>query len=147
MSGSQKALKVISIIIIVLAIVSIVFGIGYAALVFNEPQLLNSSIEVQGESYGMATTAVIVAGFSIVSGVFDLIIGCLGLRGAKSPAKIGAFYVLAWIGLILEGIELILSLVSFSSGTADLSTVTSSVISVAIVAVCVYLAHDIKKQA
>lgn len=64
----------------------------------------------------------------------------LGLRGAKNPRKVGPFFVLCIIGLVLGLVGLGMSL---AQGTFDLW----SLVSVVIVAVCLYLSAQVKKQA
>ncbi|MEF9876542.1 MAG: hypothetical protein RR772_06505, partial [Gordonibacter sp.] len=68
------------------------------------------------------------------------IIGFLGLRGAKNPRKVGPFFVLCIIGLVLGLIGLGMSL---AQGSFD----PSSLVNVAIMAVCLYLASKVKQQA
>ena len=79
-------------------------------------------------------------GGTIVGGIVDLVIGLLGLRGAKNPRKVGPFFVLCIIGLVLGLVGLGMSL---AQGTFDLW----SLVSVVIVAVCLYLSAQVKKQA
>lgn len=139
MSGSQKALKIISIILIVWAIILLVFG----ALLTGGSQLPGMSaetIDVQGTAIDMSSMSLIMGIGMIVSGVMYLIISLLGLRGAKNPAKIGAFFVLCIIGLVLN----VLSLISLiAQGQFN----WTYLVSVALIVVCTYLAFQIKKQA
>ena len=75
--------------------------------------------------------AAALGGGTIVGGIVDLVIGLLGLRGAKNPRKVGPFFVLCIIGLVLGLVGLGMSL---AQGTFDLW----SLVSVVIVAVCLY---------
>ena len=72
--------------------------------------------------------------------VYELADRLLGLRGAKNPRKVGPFFVLCIIGLVLGLVGLGMSL---AQGTFDLW----SLVSVVIVAVCLYLSAQVKKQA
>ncbi len=89
-SGSQKALRVISIVLVVFAVISIVLGLAFLALIAaglgtdavnamdpNDPDL------VAGIAVGLVLGVVLVG-----SGVVDLVVGALGLRGARDPRKV-----------------------------------------------------------
>ena len=103
-SGSQKALRVISIVLVVFAVISIVLGLAFLALIAaglgtdavnamdpNDPDL------VAGIAVGLVLGVVLVG-----SGVVDLVVGALGLRGARDPRKVKPFFVLCVIGLAIE---------------------------------------------
>ncbi|MEG0016307.1 MAG: hypothetical protein RRZ85_01180 [Gordonibacter sp.] len=139
MSGSQKALKVVSIITIVFAVFLVLFGALMAAGVAL-PGATTDTIEADGVSVSVATAAIAFAIPFIVGGILNLIIGFLGLRGAKNPRKVGPFFVLCIIGLVLGLIGLGMSL---AQGSFD----PSSLVNVAIMAVCLYLASKVKQQA
>lgn len=147
MSGYQKALKVIAIIEIVIAVLCIGLGILFFAAVGSGDPALSDTVDIEGQAYSFGAVGVIGGGFMIVIGIFELITGILGVRGANNPSKIGPFYVLAGFCLGLSIVELILAFVSLAQGTADGSTVSSGIFSVVINAVCVWLAAKIKKQA
>lgn len=146
MSGSQKALKIISILVIVFAVLAILLGAVFFAAM-TDPSFTSTTTDIEGTMWTGGEMAAVVGGFLVIAGVVDLIVGILGLRGAKNPAKIGAFYVIAWIGLVINAIELILTFVSMAQGTADASTLTSSFINLAFMVVCVWLARNIKQAA
>ncbi|MFQ8869274.1 MAG: hypothetical protein ACLR67_13380, partial [Eggerthella lenta] len=95
---SQKALKVISIIMIVFAALTLLLGIGGI--------VTGGALGILGAGSGDAGSAALVGGVAAVAGfvillggAINLAIGIFGLRGANDPRKIGAFYVLAIIGL------------------------------------------------
>ena len=137
MSGSQKALKVISIITIVYAVVLLVLGIFMAA---GGSLLSGETIDVDGTAASASIVAAVLGVTLVIGGVVDLVIGLLGLRGAKNPRKVGPFFVLCISGLVLGLVGLGMSL---AQGTFDLW----SLVSVVIVAVCLYLSAQVKKQA
>lgn len=99
MSGARKALKVISIIMIVMAVLNAAAGLmavfGASFVVGQE----FASIDDIRVDVGAALQAVGV--MAVVSGVVSVLVGILGVRGANNPAKIGPFKVLACIGLVL----------------------------------------------
>ena len=137
MSGSQKALKVVSVLLIIYAVVMMAFGIF---LVAGGSFLAGETIDVNGTAEAANVMAAALGGGTIVGGIVDLVIGLLGLRGAKNPRKVGPFFVLCIIGLVLGLVGLGMSL---AQGTFDLW----SLVSVVIVAVCLYLSAQVKKQA
>ena len=137
MSGSQKALKVVSVLLIIYAVVMTAFGIF---LVADGSFLAGETIDVNGTAEAANVMAAALGGGTIVGGIVDLVIGLLGLRGAKNPRKVGPFFVLCIIGLVLGLVGLGMSL---AQGTFDLW----SLVSVVIVAVCLYLSAQVKKQA
>lgn len=137
MSGSQKALKVVSILLIIYAVVMAVFGIFMVA---TGSLLSGETINVDGTAQAANVMAAALGGGMIVGGVIDLIIGLLGLRGAKNPRKVGPFFVLCIIGLVL-------GLVSLGMSIAQGSFNPWSLVSLVIIVVCLYLSSQVKKQA
>lgn len=139
MSGSQKALKVISILLLVWGILMLLLGVFLAAG-SQVPGMSAESMDVNGTTMNMATAAIGIGVGTIVAGVVYVVIALLGLRGAKNPRKAGAFFVLCIIGLVL-------SLISLGMGIAQGTFQWQSLIGVLIIAVCTYLASAVKKQA
>lgn len=139
MSGSQKALKVISIVMIVWSILIILLG-AFMAAGSAVPGLSAETIDMGNGDVSMSTAALTFGVGTIVGGVIDLVIGLLGLRGAKHAHKIGLFFVLCVIGLILGIVGLVLDIMNGAVPWTD-------VVSVVIVIVCTALASSIKKQA
>lgn len=144
MTGSQKALKVISIIVIILAVLCVLAG---AALLI--PNLAYVSADFPNvEGADRATVAagaalmLVISGVLIVSGVIDLIVGILGLRGAKDPKKIGGFFAIAVIGLIIATINLAITL--FSGQQLDFSTLSAPIAQLVVMLICVILANNVR---
>lgn len=138
-SGSQKALKIISIILVVWSILVIALG-AFLAAGSAVPGMSAETIDMGGEVTDMATAALAFGIGTAIGGVINLVIGLLGLRGAKNPHKIGLFFVLCIVGLVLGVVGIVMD---FMQGSFQ----WTSLVSVVIVAVCTYLAHSIKKQA
>lgn len=131
-SASQTALKILSIIFIVLNLVFVVAGALILAGALSIP-------DEMGASFGGALGIM-----AITWGVIGLIIGLLGVRGANNPAKIGAFWVLCILGIVLYVIEIGLDIFGgTASGSASLS---SDVLTLAFIVVMFVLATRIKKQ-
>ena len=126
---SQKALKVISIIMIVFAALTLLLGIGGI---------------VTGGALGILGAGIGDAGFVILlGGAINLAIGIFGLRGANDPRKIGAFYALAIIGLAFAVLS---ALGTFFGGSADGGDIASALFGLVLPLVCVLLAYNIKKE-
>ncbi len=140
-SSSQKALKVISIIMIVFAALAIVGGLvvtaGGGLLGVEGVNTADDDVTLTG---GLA---MVLGLMFLVGGIVDLIIGIFGLRGANNPKKIGVFFVLAIIGVVFAAISALMTLMG---GTIDASTIISELISLALPIVCVILANNIKKE-
>ncbi|MEG0216816.1 MAG: hypothetical protein RR655_00640 [Raoultibacter sp.] len=138
-STSQKALKVVSIIMIVFAICEIVAGIVIAAT--------GGAIFGFGEVTGDFSKEVVFAGammagiIFVIVGAVEGIIGFLGLRGANNPQKIKAFFILAVIGTIIAFVSGISNTVGGAGNTLmiDLTGVVLPLIGA-------ILAYKIKKE-
>ena len=143
MTGSQKAIKIVSIIVIVISILSILAGLascvgGFAGVAASEGAS-QSDQEMLALGAGLLF---VLGGTAIIGGLVDLVVGLLGLRGAKNPDKIMPFFVIAIIGLVFA----ILNLIGcFTSGQLDVSTIVSTVVQLVLMALCVYLANNVRK--
>ncbi len=139
---SQKALKVLSIIMIVFAALAILMSL--AAIIGG------GAIGVMGAGSAEGSSAALVGGFAMILGFvllfaacFDLVVGIFGVRGANNPSKIGVFFVLAIIDLIISVIS---ALMTFFGGSADMTEIISTIVGVIIPCVFVLLANNIKKE-
>ena len=168
-SGSQVALKVISIIQIVIAILGIILSLVLIASgplvgsLANDPEVVSNVSGVVSESgvdmqisgqegiFLFSGFVMILGVIALIGSVFDLIVGILGVRGANNPAKIGPFFVFAIIGLILAIGQVIFSIVGLVSADAATSasassTIWSSIIQFGLMIVIVALANNIRHQ-
>ena len=127
---SQKALKVISIIMIVFAALTLLLGIGGI--------VTGGALGILGAGIGDAGSAALVGGVAAVAGFV-----IFGLRGANDPRKIGAFYALAIIGLAFAVLS---ALGTFFGGSADGGDIASALFGLVLPLVCVLLAYNIKKE-
>lgn len=139
MSGSQKALKVISVIMIAWAIFVILLGV-FLAVGSAVPGMSAESIDMGDGVVDMSTAALALGLGTVIGGIVNLVIGLLGLRGAKNSRKIGAFFIMCIIGLVLGIVGLVLDIMNGALQWSD-------IVSVLIVVVCTGLAQSIKKQA
>lgn len=124
--ASHKGLKVVSILLIVLAVISIIAGLVGT---FGGGWVLGSADIGAGATGDMtltedeATGILYLTAFAmvmLVSGIIDLVIGLLGLRASKNPAKTTAFLVLCVIGLLATVIGVIEGIVGGSFTVAQL---------------------------
>lgn len=134
-TGSQTALKVLSIIGIVvgaiIAVLGIVLAVGANGIAMSQAGSSDAGVAVQGTLGGVVL---------IVAGAFNVVIGAFGVRGANDPSKIGVFWMLCIIGIVFNAIGLILK--ATGSGIS-----ASSLIGTLFVVVLFILANNIKKQA
>ena len=138
MSGAQRALKIISIVLIVLAVITLGFGL-FLALGSFMPGIADETFSYQGETVNMQLMAIVMGVTVIIMGLVDLIIAIFGLRGANHPEKIGPFFVLCIIGVVISLIGLGGSLVQ---GQVDGASIGSLVV----IVVCLILASKIRQQ-
>lgn len=134
-TSSQTALKVLSIIGIVvgaiIAVSGIVLTVGANGFAMSQASSSGAGVAVLGTIGGVVL---------IVAGAFNVVVGVFGVRGANDPSKIGVFWVLCIIGIVLNALGLIME--ATSSGIS-----ASSLIGTLFVVVLFILANNIKKQA
>lgn len=141
-SSSQKALKVISIIMIVFAGLTLAFGLltiagGGAAGYMG--------VDTADDDAVMLGGMVMILGFMVVvSGIVNLVVGIFGVRGANNPQKIGVFYVLSIIGVVWGVINAAGSL--WMNPSIDANAVVSAICGLVLPVACLALAHSIKKE-
>ena len=143
MSGSQKVIKFVSVLTIILAIITIVGGIALGGLgglaiggAAADPTL-DEDI-AYGGVYFMAAAVILIVG-----AIIDIIVGILGLRGAKDPNKIGAFRVFVVIGLIFAILDLV---ATFLLGTPDATTIAGDVIRLVLIVILLICANNVAKM-
>ena len=104
MSGSQKYIKIVSILNIIGGAFYVLIGIlGFLGkgLVGNEALIEQAG----GDSTAPAAANVFLI-VMIVIGLFSLIVGILGVRAANDPSKIGPVFILAVVSLIISVVNL-----------------------------------------
>ena len=133
-TSSQTALKVLSIIGIVvgaiIAVSGIVLTVGANGFAMYQASSSGAGVAVLGTIGGVVL---------IVAGAFN-VVGVFGVRGANDPSKIGVFWVLCIIGIVFNALGLIME--ATGSGIS-----ASSLIGTLFVVVLLILANNIKKQA
>ncbi|MEG0147403.1 MAG: hypothetical protein RR666_02965 [Raoultibacter sp.] len=78
----------------------------------------------------------------IVGALIDVVIGIMGRRGAKNPAKIKPFFVICVIGLVLYVMSIIGALT-----TGDVASLPNYLVSLVLVIACLFFADKVKKEA
>ncbi|MCQ2752230.1 MAG: hypothetical protein MJ189_03950 [Coriobacteriales bacterium] len=137
-SNAQVALKVISIIIMISAILTLILGL---LSIFGGALLTGTDQDSFYVALGMdASQALLIFGIIIVvAALVDLFVGIFGVRGANNPDKIGPFYVISIIGVILDVGALVYSI--FTGGFQVMYLIEAI-----FVIVCMLLAGSVRKQ-
>lgn len=146
-SGSQKVLKVISIIEIVFGALALIAGLaaftGASMLgMAGQEQLAENGIDAATQTQGMAALN-LVAMVIVVSAIISIIEGILGVRAANDPTKIQPVWILAIIALVCSVASAIMGIAHVAGATFD----PSSLITIAIDAALFWVANNIKNQA
>ena len=133
-TSSQTALKVLSIIGIVvgaiIAVSGIVLTVGANGFAMSQASSSGAGVAVLGTIGGVVL---------IVAGAFNVVVGVFGVRGANDPSKIGEVMLLI-PGIVFNALGLIME--ATGSGIS-----ASSLIGTLFVVVLFILANNIKKQA
>lgn len=141
MSSIRKFLFALGIVYIVLSVVQIAFGalVGLAAGSTEVLEALGQSgIEKVAQEIG-TTSQTLVSAIGVivaVAGVWCLLVGILGIRGAKNPAKLG-------LATVLNGISAVVCVLGIGSAVASGSAASGIVAAALPVAsfVCCLLAR------
>lgn len=140
MSGARKALKIMSILTIVMAIIQIITA---GLIVFGSSFMVGmQEAKLDGTTVDVGVALMGVGIMALVSSVVSLIVGILGVRGANDPTKIGPYKIIAIIGLVLCILQAAMFL--FTGQIASYGI--SGVLSLVFVAVLVFLAFKIEKE-
>ncbi len=142
-SGSQKALRVLSIVLIVLGAAGALMGIAVLALgIASFSTGVDSMMEI-GDAQLPASVGLVTLGVaSLIGSALDLLVGIFGLRGAKNPEKMKPFFVLCVICGVIALIGLVTSAIRGTLGSDGLG----SAVDLLFIGACAYLAYDIRLQ-
>lgn len=145
-SGSQKFLKVVSIIDIIVGILLLILGVMIIVSGTNPNQAELASLEASGVTSDevaaylqIARLAMVV---SIVSGLINLIEGILGVRAANDPSKIMPVWILSLLGLIASAVTIIAGIAHING----LNFEPSQILSLALSILMFWVANNIKNQ-
>ncbi len=107
-SAERGALKVFGVLFIVLGVVYLISG-GVMIAGARVADTTQTVAVADGLDLNVMVWSLALAIWWLISGLFYIVFGALGIRGAKNPAKIGVFMVLAWILAIVGMISVVLS--------------------------------------
>lgn len=147
-SGSQKALLVISIINIVFAAIALLGGLAimFGGALVGAVDSTEAAEVLAGSGVTQSELGILagVGGLVIIfSGIIELILGILGVRAANDNQKIMPVWVLAIIELILS----IVSLISIIAGGSFSAQGLSSIFSLILAGLIMWIANNIKREA
>ncbi len=102
-TGTQKALHVVSIIMIVLGVLVILSGASLIALGVSAVTMGMDQPMTLGDTETTADTTSVALGIIVLAmGLVQLVVAAFGLRGSKDASKIGPFRILIWgISLVI----------------------------------------------
>ena len=148
-SGSQTALLVLSILNIIAAVLLLLGGLvvmlSGAVLGAVDSSEAAAALAGSGITQGEAGVIAGLAGFVVVfAGIIELVLGILGVRAANDNQKIMPVWVLAIIQVVLSVITLIMD---FTGGSFNAQQIGSSVVSLIVAALILWIANNIKKEA
>ena len=93
MSPNQKRFKIVSLVIMLVALVQVVGGV---LLLLGSPLVAGLRIDLGGDaSYDGVIAAEVLGVLALVVGLYCFAVGVTGARAANSPRSIGKFNVLA----------------------------------------------------
>ena len=140
MSGARKALKVISVIMIVVAVLNILAGL---MVVFGASFVVGQqSASIDGITVDVGTSLQAVGVMAAVSGIVSIIVGILGVRGANRPEKIGPFKVVSCIGLVLCVAQFLMYLATDQMASYGVGGALSLVVQIVIVCLAFKVAAE-----
>lgn len=148
-SGSQTALLVLSILNIIAAVLLLLGGLvvmlSGAVLGAVDSSEAAAALAGSGITQGEAGVIAGLAGFVVVfAGIIELVLGILGVRAANDNQKIMPVWVLAIIQVVLSVVTLIMD---FAGGSFSAQQIGSSVVSLIVAALILWIANNIKKEA
>ena len=141
LSGHQRALRLISQVMIVTAILNAVITlIVWYAVSQMDP---TAQVTVAEAQYTAGRLSNIVLGWGLASAAVNLLVGLLGLRGANQPEKIRPFLWVSAISFAYAAVQLVLGIVtSGGMGSVQSSSLTDALFYGA----CTYLSVKIRRQ-
>lgn len=140
MSLARKILKVVGILVILSAVLEIAVG---ALLIGGSSLLAGQTVSDGGQAVDATTAALGLGIFVIAVACVEVAMGALAVRGANNPAKMGAFKVLATIGVLLTFAQLGMFAVTGQLQSWSLGSTVSLIVDV----VCVILAFKVSSEA
>ena len=108
-TGWQKALKVVSILLLIDAVLAIVLAVLTLTGAAFMPGVAAQTGVAAGDAAQVAMTFQVAAVLAIIGGLFDLLCGVFGLKAVGDPAKAKSAVVLGVIAVVLAAANLVLA--------------------------------------
>ena len=143
-SGSQKALRIISIIQIVFSIIILIVGcMGFFAA-GEVGSIQTGDVELNSVAQGAAGTIAVAFGVVVVIiGLWNLLCGVFGLRAANDNQKIMIVWVFLLIGMVIELVGAAMAILNGFTDTSFWSVAGTLIWSVFMF----WIANNIKREA
>ena len=126
MTPSQKRFKIVSILILFVALLQVIGGVF---LLVGSPLAAGMRVSLGGEAgYDGAIAAEVIGVLALVVGLYCLVVGVTGARAANSPRNTGKFNVLAVVMVVASLVQVILGVTSGQVGWAEVILVILGVL-------------------
>ena len=139
MCGLQKALKLICIFSAIWSALGCVVGIF---ILLGVPFVMGDTLMVGGVDVDAAITYGVTGSIVLFSFAFNLIVAFLGIRGAKDPAHIGVFKVVAFISVVLSILAIASDVYSGQIQRIGWSSIISTLFMLALLFLAVEIQRD-----
>ncbi len=123
MSSMQKALRIICILSAIWSALGCVVGLF---ILFGVPFVLGDSLIAGGVEVDAAIARGVTGSIVLMSFVFNLFVALLGISGAKDPAKIGVFKIIALAAAGLSFLGVVLDVISGQLHDVGWSSIVST---------------------
>lgn len=143
MSSYRRYLKMISVVEIIFGVLTLLLALASMGVIALGPELTNETVTSDGITLTIGQSMAMFGALSLVSGVIDVLVGCLGVRGANNPEKIGAYFVLVIIAFVFDVIEVVLAII----GGSDASSLASTIMPAIVSGIFVFIAYKVKSEA
>jgi hypothetical protein len=142
-SGSQKVLRILSIIQIIISILILIVGaMGFIAA-GDVSSIQTGDVETNSIVQGAAGTIAVAFGVVVVIiGLWNLLCGIFGLRAANDNTKIMIVWVFLLIGMIIELVAAAFAILNGFQDTSIWSVAVALIWSVFMF----WIANNIKKE-
>ncbi len=140
MNGSRTAIKVLSIIGIVLGALSALMAL---VLIAGASVVADQMLAVDDATVSVGAISAFAGCAMLVLAAFYIVTGILGIRCANNPAKNTAFVVFCIIAAVLSAIGLLGCLVN---GSESASAIISNLLGVGIPVLLIVLSMKAKKE-
>lgn len=146
MSKAQKILRVISIVIIILSVLSVTVSIATMVLDAGSQTILHGNFDFATMTLDDEAADEFLAVIAIIGGIFDILLGFYGLRGSRDASKIVPCIALAVICLLFEVENFGLAVGSAIDAGFDPFDLFDTAFSVAVLGSYLFLAIRIKNR-